>query len=125
LNLCLILSDFSQGLILFSDYIARKKTEQDENSVGVDSETGSEIASSIVSGSSVWTDASSVTDRSSRRALILQMAKARMRQNKTHGESDKSIGPIAEEGSIPSSKLDPSRQSVSQSKDYSEDLEVD
>lgn len=83
------------------------------------------MASSVVSGSSVWTDASSVTDRSSRRALILQMAKARMRQNKTLGDSDKTIGPIAEEGSVPSSKLDPSRQSVNQSVDYSEELEVD
>lgn len=34
-----------------------------------------------MSGSSVWSD-NSAGDRSSRRALILQMAKARMRNNK-------------------------------------------
>lgn len=39
-----------------------------------------------MSGSSVWTDASQ--DRSSRRALILQMAKARMKSNKTVGNAD-------------------------------------
>jgi hypothetical protein len=110
---------------LFSEYVSRKKIENDENSVGVDSEVGSEVASSIISGSSVWTDTSSVTDRSSRRALILQMAKARMRQNKPLGESDKTIGPIAEEGSMRSSKLDPTRPGVNQSVDYSEELEVD
>ena len=43
-------------------------------------ESSSEVTS-IVSGSSVWTDNTN-PDRSSRRALILQMAKARMRNNK-------------------------------------------
>jgi len=41
----------------------------------------SDVSGSNVSGSSVWSD-SSGADRSSRRALILQMAKARMRNNK-------------------------------------------
>jgi hypothetical protein len=41
----------------------------------------SEFASTV-SGSSVWTDQSGSHDRSSRRALILQMAKARMKGNK-------------------------------------------
>jgi len=45
-------------------------------------ETGSDNMSSVVSGSSVWTDQSNNPDRSSRRALILQMAKARMKSNK-------------------------------------------
>lgn len=48
---------------------------------------------SIVSGSSVWTDNVSNPDRSSRRALILQMAKARMRNIKHGGsEEEKKIG---------------------------------
>lgn len=38
---------------------------------------------SEVSGSSVWTESNANPDRSSRRALILQMAKARMRSNKS------------------------------------------
>jgi hypothetical protein len=57
---------------------------------------------SVVSGSSVWTDGSA-GDRSSRRALILQMAKARMKSNKPPGEShaeDKTSGPIEEETSV-------------------------
>jgi hypothetical protein len=41
----------------------------------------SDVSGSNVSGSSVWSDASG-GDRNSRRALILQMAKARMRNNK-------------------------------------------
>jgi hypothetical protein len=45
-------------------------------------ESGSEISASVVSGSSVWTEGSNPTDRSSRRKLILQMAKARMKSNK-------------------------------------------
>ena len=61
----------------------------------------SEIAS-VISGSSVWTDNSN-GDRSSRRALILQMAKARMKTHKpsiggAHAE-DKTNSPIAEEQS--------------------------
>merc|ERR1712166_1573675 len=43
---------------------------------------GSDITGSAISGSSVWTDNSGTGDRSSRRALILQMAKARMKNNK-------------------------------------------
>lgn len=46
-------------------------------------DTGSDISGSNVSSSSVWsTDSGTTGDRSSRRALILQMAKARMRNNK-------------------------------------------
>jgi hypothetical protein len=48
-------------------------------------DSGSEVTS-VVSGSSVWTDNSNNPDRSSRRALILQMAKARMKSNKVPGE---------------------------------------
>jgi hypothetical protein len=45
-------------------------------------ESGSEITSVVSGVSSVWTDSSTNPDRSSRRALILQMAKARMKSNK-------------------------------------------
>jgi hypothetical protein len=45
-------------------------------------ESTSEMTS-VVSGSSVWTDSETNPDRNSRRALILQMAKARMRSNKS------------------------------------------
>lgn len=55
--------------------------QMDEQSAGT-WESGTEISGSVVSGSSVWTDQSNPTDRSSRRALILQMAKARMKTNK-------------------------------------------
>lgn len=48
-----------------------------ESALGSDSDV-----TSLVSGSSVWTDNTN-PDRSSRRALILQMAKARMKSNKT------------------------------------------
>lgn len=64
-------------------------------------ESTSEITS-VISGSSVWTDGST-GDRSSRRALILQMAKARMKSNKPPGEShveDKTTSPIEEETSF-------------------------
>lgn len=44
-------------------------------------DSGSEMTS-VVSGSSAWTDGSNNPERSSRRALILQMAKARMKNNK-------------------------------------------
>lgn len=64
---------------------------QDENgsqSTWDGSEQNSEALNSVVSGSSVWTDNSSnPTDRSSRRALILQMAKARMKSNKGRDSS--------------------------------------
>ena len=52
-------------------------------------------ATSFVSGSSVWTDTSGA-DRGSRRALILQMAKARMKGN----QRAQSEAPIEEEQSI-------------------------
>mmetsp|Transcript_43831 Transcript_43831/g.49527 ORF Transcript_43831/g.49527 Transcript_43831/m.49527 type:complete len:1006 (+) Transcript_43831:244-3261(+) len=45
-------------------------------------DSGSDITGSAISGSSVWTNNSGPGDRSSRRALILQMAKARMKNNK-------------------------------------------
>lgn len=53
---------------------------------------------SFVSGSSVWTDTSGAQDRGSRRALILQMAKARMKSNKLTPREGQA--PIAEEPSI-------------------------
>merc|ERR1712113_447939 len=58
-------------------------------------DSGSEVTS-VVSVSSVWTDTSNPTDRSSRRALILQMAKARMKSNKDRGDKISSAS-IAEE----------------------------
>jgi hypothetical protein len=52
----------------------------------------SEALTSVISGSSVWTDSSSnPADRSSRRALILQMAKARMKSNKERDPPEKTI----------------------------------
>ena len=66
-------------------------------------ESGSEMSGSMVSGSSVWSEGSA-GDRSSRRALILQMAKARMkttRDSVTSPEKEKSsharATPIKEE----------------------------
>lgn len=56
-----------------------------ESESGVTWDSGSEVTS-VVSGSSVWTDNSNNPDRSSRRALILQMAKARMKGNKVPGD---------------------------------------
>jgi hypothetical protein len=44
-------------------------------------------ASSFVTSSSVWTESSAGGDRSSRRALILQMAKARMRGGNKAGST--------------------------------------
>lgn len=61
------------------------------------------MTTSVISGSSVWTDSSNAADRSSRRALILQMAKARMKSNKERGSSatvhseDQTHIPIREE----------------------------
>jgi hypothetical protein len=67
---------------------------QDENgsqSTWDGSEHNSEALASVVSGSSVWTENSSnPTDRSSRRALILQMAKARMKSNKERDSDEHS-----------------------------------
>jgi hypothetical protein len=60
-------------------------------------ESGSELTASVISGSSVWTDGSG-NDRSSRRALILQMAKARMKSSKDSPDRSKvSAPPIDEE----------------------------
>ena len=58
------------------------ESEKSEISSGVWEESGSDITGSALSGSSVWTDNSAPGDRSSRRAIILQMAKARMKNNK-------------------------------------------
>ena len=57
-------------------------------------ESGSEFTASVISGSSAWTDSSN-QDRSSRRALILQMAKARMKTNKDPSSPDSKIGPTS------------------------------
>ena len=46
-------------------------------------ESSSEVTSVVSGTSSAWTDGSAAADRSSRRALILQMAKARMKKNNT------------------------------------------
>jgi hypothetical protein len=95
---------------------------EDERSNGNEwSESGSEITS-VISGSSVWTDTSSANDRSSRRALILQMAKARMKQNKSHVE-DKTDAPIAEESF--EDKLDKNAGSKSPNEFVEEELELD
>jgi len=54
-----------------------------EASVDTWEESGSEVTGSAISGSSAWTDNSGPpADRTSRRALILQMARARMKNNK-------------------------------------------
>jgi hypothetical protein len=67
-----------------------------EASVDTWEESGSDITGSAVSGSSVWTDNSGPTDRTSRRALILQMARARMKNNK-ESPANKFAPTIAEE----------------------------
>jgi hypothetical protein len=81
---------------------------------------------SVISGSSVWTDTSNANERSSRRALILQMAKARMKQNKnpSHTE-DKTYVAIVEESSVQSSNRDTSRTEANASECGGEDLELD
>lgn len=69
---------------------------------------------SMVSGSSVWTDMSQ--DRTSRRALILQMAKARMKSNKLSATlEDEMTTPIEEE--------EPNEESVNASIDLAVDLD--
>lgn len=55
---------------------------ESEATAGTWDDSGSDVTGSGVSGSSVWTDTSGPGDRSSRRALILQMAKARMKTTK-------------------------------------------
>jgi hypothetical protein len=63
-------------------------------------ESGSEFSGSNVSAPSVWSDNSGTTgDRSSRRALILQMAKARMRNNKDSPPKTQASEAIEEEAS--------------------------
>jgi len=62
---------------------------------GVTWDSGSEVTS-VVSGSSVWTDHTN-PDRSHRRALILQMAKARMKSNKPVDVDTPIVGAILEE----------------------------
>jgi len=49
------------------------------------------LHSSVISGGSGWTDSSNPADRSSRRALILQMAKARMKSNKDRNPAEHTI----------------------------------
>lgn len=70
----------------------------DRQSIGTFDDSGSDYTGSAVSGSSVWTDTSGPGDRSSRRALILQMAKARMKNNKEKNPKSKpsSTSPISE-----------------------------
>jgi hypothetical protein len=73
-----------------------------ESEVSVDTweESGSEVTGSAVSGSSGWTENSAPADRTSRRALILQMARARMKNNKDSPSKQK-LGPTiaSEDGS--------------------------
>lgn len=85
----------------------RRASPEEEKKTGSPSsaweESGSEMTS-VISGSSVWTDSSNAVDRSSRRALILQMAKARMKQNKSSAsvvESKTSNTIVEEESQIP------------------------
>mmetsp|Transcript_14157 Transcript_14157/g.34082 ORF Transcript_14157/g.34082 Transcript_14157/m.34082 type:complete len:908 (+) Transcript_14157:498-3221(+) len=62
---------------------ARGVKSPSEASAGTWDDSGSEFTGSAISaGSSFLTDASGTGDKSSRRALILQMAKARMKNNK-------------------------------------------
>ncbi|CAB9515906.1 expressed unknown protein [Seminavis robusta] len=64
----------------------------DDGSASTWESGNSEALTSVISGSSVWTDNSSnPADRSSRRALILQMAKARMKSNKDRDPAEKTI----------------------------------
>jgi len=84
----------------------RRASPEEEKKTGSPSsacESGSEMTS-VMSGSSVWTDSSNAVDRSSRRALILQMAKARMKQNKSSAsvaERKTSNTIVEEESQIP------------------------
>jgi len=69
-----------------------KKSDSNEKEALDDS------GSDILSGSSVWTDNSGpIGDRSSRRALILQMAKARMKNNKESPAAQKGSSTIIDE----------------------------
>ena len=67
--------------------------------------SGSEMAASEMSGtSSIWTDHTGNPDRSSRRALILQMAKARMRSNKTSAPIPEHASPHEDEKKMDSQR---------------------
>lgn len=114
---------------------ARAESETNGSRTNEDAESqatwdsGSEITS-VISGSSVWTDGSNAGDRSSRRALILQMAKARMKSNKSSPAAHSA--PIAEESSMTSTAMsrDPdqfdqeeARSDVKTDIDFSEDLD--
>lgn len=57
-------------------------------------ESSSEVTSVVSGTSSAWTDGSAGGDRSSRRALILQMAKARMKKNSVPKPGDRE--PVSE-----------------------------
>jgi hypothetical protein len=73
---------------------------ESEASVDTWEESGSEITGSALSASSGWTDNSAPADRTSRRALILQMARARMKNNKDSPSKQK-VGPgIAKEDGV-------------------------
>jgi hypothetical protein len=103
--------------------VASPRTDSES---GATWESGSEFTS-VVSGSSVWTDNSHNPDRSSRRALILQMAKARMKGNKTGGSiaGESAIAEEAYEDVEEEKKLDyhrdqdPSTDNI----DFTEDLD--
>lgn len=60
-------------------------------------ENGTDIVGSAISGSSVVSDNSGTSERNSRRALILQMAKNRM---KTHRESPVTPSPAIQEDEV-------------------------
>lgn len=72
-------------------------------------ESGSELTGSMISGSSVWSEGTS-GDRSSRRALILQMAKARMKSNKESASqasvAPSTVRPSTRNSHIPSVPID-------------------
>ncbi|KAI2493017.1 hypothetical protein MHU86_21518 [Fragilaria crotonensis] len=102
--------------------LGQENLPEDEPSVGNEfSESGSEMTS-VISGSSVWTDTSGANDRSSRRALILQMAKARMKQSKSHVE-DKTNVPIVEESFDENPRFE--KTEAANSEDVEEELELD
>lgn len=74
-------------------------------------ESGSELTASVISGSSAWADSSN-QDRSSRRALILQMAKARMKTNKDPTSPDSNVGPTIEEENMSQEEEDVVRREL-------------
>ncbi len=64
---------------------ASPTTAENPESTGPETEwneNGTDVAGSAISGSSIMSDNSAASDRNSRRALILQMAKARMKNNR-------------------------------------------